>query len=110
MLSHREAAQLVSHVQPQGHSDAGSHVPKVMPNLTVFRSTLRDTSNELVRLGDGHGPVPAVWEHEGQKPTTRERQNRKGRDICGNNLLMEAETGCIQGTADWPRLRGKKRS
>lgn len=70
MLSHREAAQLVSHVQPQGHSDAGSHVPKVMSNLTVFRSTLRDTSNEeLVRLGDGHGPVPAVWEHEGQKPT-----------------------------------------
>ena len=70
MLSHREAAQLVSHVQPQGHSDAGSHVPKVMPNLTVFRSTLRDTSNEeLVRLGDGHGPVPAVWEPEGQKPT-----------------------------------------
>ena len=63
MLSHREAAQLVSHVQPQGHSDAGSHVPKVMSNLTVFRSTLRDTSNEeLVRLGDGHGPVPAVWE------------------------------------------------
>ena len=76
MLSHREPAQLVSCVQPQGHSDAGSHIPKVMPNLTVFRSALRDTSKEeLVCLGDGHGPVPAVWEHEGQKPTTRERQN-----------------------------------
>lgn len=81
MLSHREAAQLVSHVQPQGHSDAGSHVPKVMPNLTVFRSALRDTSKEeLVHLGDGHGPVPAVWEHERQKPTTRERRTeREGR-------------------------------
>ena len=40
----------------------------------------------------------------------RERQNWKGRDICGNNLLREAGTGCIQGTADWARLRGKKRS
>lgn len=66
----------LSRVQSQGHSDAGSHVPKVMPNLTVFCSALRDTSKEeLVCLGDGHGPVPAVWEHEGQKPTTRERQN-----------------------------------